>query len=72
MQELANVFRSKYDFDVDHLRLQPKKNPQVQLNRGLAHFVAENDDELGDRLLIVYYAGHGSFDKSSKDFRLQA
>jgi hypothetical protein len=72
VQELATVFRSKYHFVVNHLRLQPKKNPQVQLNRGLADFVAENDDEPGGTRLIVYYAGHGSFDKSSKDFRLQA
>ena len=72
MQELANVFGYKYHFDVAHLRLQPKKNPQVQLNKALADFVAKNDGDPGDTGLIVYNAGHGSYDKSSKDFRLQA
>ncbi len=56
---LASVFKDKYNFSVEFLKLteDPRKKTQVRLMRKLSAFVDDNDDE--DTLLIIYYAGHG-------------
>ena len=40
------------------------KNPQVQLELEIYRWVYEHDDP--NNLLVVYYAGHGVYDKASK------
>ena len=41
-----------------------EKNPQVQLEAEILRWVYEHDDP--NNLLVVYYAGHGVYDKAVK------
>jgi hypothetical protein len=63
VEDLGNIFRDKYKFDVTSIKLAEhlKQNTQVNLNYKLSAFVKENDGE--HTLLIVYYAGHGGVGK---------
>lgn len=63
VEDLGNIFRDKYKFDVTSVKLTEdmKQNTQVVLNYELSAFVKENDGE--HTLLIVYYAGHGAVGK---------
>lgn len=64
MAKLKEVFEKDYQFTVVETFLDKNVGPQKQLNKHLAAFVADYDDE--DTLLIVYYAGHG-WSKKSKE-----
>ena len=51
------VFRDQYHFDVRKKLLHTQSDPQSQAFRHLSEFV--DDENRPNRLLIVYYAGHG-------------
>ncbi|CAN9166386.1 unnamed protein product [Alternaria sp. RS040] len=63
VDDLANVFRKIFNYEVTELQLK-EKNPQVQLEAEILRWVYEHDDP--NNLLIVYYAGHGVYDKALK------
>jgi hypothetical protein len=62
--ELRDVLEKEYKFLVVEILLDKTGGPQKQLNKHLASFVHDHDDE--DTLLVIYYAGHG-WRKKNKD-----
>jgi hypothetical protein len=60
VQRLKSVFEDIYNYNVESIQLDCRKDatPQAQANLAVANFVHLNDKE--DALFIVYYAGHGS------------
>ncbi|KAH6838690.1 hypothetical protein AA0119_g11571 [Alternaria tenuissima] len=63
VDDLTNVFKKVFNYDVTELQLE-EKNPQVQLEAEIYRWVYEHDDP--NNLLVVYYAGHGVYDKALK------
>ncbi|KAK5747235.1 hypothetical protein LTR17_000370 [Elasticomyces elasticus] len=64
VHELRAVFEDLYGFSVREETLNLEKKAQHQALRILSNFVEDEDAER--RLLIIYYAGHGHHDDSSK------
>lgn len=60
VQRLKSVFEDIYNYNVESIQLDCRKDatPQAQANLAVANFVHLNDKE--DALFVVYYAGHGS------------
>ncbi|KAH6881689.1 hypothetical protein BKA58DRAFT_372007 [Alternaria rosae] len=63
VDDLTNVFKKVFNYEVTELQLE-EKNPQVQLELEIYRWVYEHDDP--NNLLVVYYAGHGVYDKALK------
>lgn len=63
VDRLSDVFSKRYRFGVTEKRLNTQKSAQLQIHRHLANFVYDEDDE--HTLLIIYYAGHGTPDRST-------
>ncbi|KAI9662501.1 MAG: Phosphatidylinositol-4-phosphate 5-kinase [Bathelium mastoideum] len=59
VDKLDTVFRTLYGFEVRQEKLNNKKRAQIQMNKHLANFVDEFEDQSNSTLLIIYYAGHG-------------
>ncbi|KAI9685827.1 MAG: Phosphatidylinositol-4-phosphate 5-kinase [Bathelium mastoideum] len=59
VDRLGTVFRELYGFEVKQEQLNDKKRAQIQMNKHLANFVDEFEDQGNSTLLIIYYAGHG-------------
>ena len=68
MQELSELFRESFGFQVEHTTLNNTKPPQQQLNAAISNFVLEHDGPCN--LLLVYYAGHGRFDEVARQLIL--
>ncbi|KAK3640473.1 hypothetical protein LTR56_011811 [Elasticomyces elasticus] len=64
IDQLKSVFKDLYGFSVREETFNLEKKAQHQASRILSKFVEDEDVERG--LLIVYYAGHGHHDDSSK------
>ena len=60
VDKLARVFRETFQYDVHNARLKAdtQMTAQVQINLIVAQFVA--DEDRPKKMLIVYYAGHGT------------
>jgi hypothetical protein len=54
------VFHASYNFKTSIFKI-PDKRPQARLHNAFSNFVSEYGEK--DTLLIVYYAGHGFYDK---------
>ena len=59
VKELGEVFKHTYNFDVEskHIKEDPDKKAQAQVNSIVANWVLEKDTPKS--LCIVYFAGHG-------------
>ncbi|KAI4595699.1 Phosphatidylinositol-4-phosphate 5-kinase [Pestalotiopsis sp. 9143b] len=59
VRDLEEVFKSTFKYETTRATLTngAKKSAQIQVHRHLSQFVYDNDD--GNTLLIIYYAGHG-------------
>ena len=71
MENLASVFRDKYNYDVSEAVLEqlPNGQTQVDLNDKLTTFIKRHNDE--NTLMIIYYAGHGLVDGRARPGVLQ-
>jgi len=59
VDELEAIFKNEYRYIVEKKQLvKERRSPQNQVQKILANFVYDYDDE--NTLLIVYYAGHGA------------
>ena len=59
VDELEAIFQNEYRYIVEKKQLvKERRSPQNQVQKILANFVYDYDDE--NTLLIVYYAGHGA------------
>ncbi|KAF2849079.1 hypothetical protein T440DRAFT_490636 [Plenodomus tracheiphilus IPT5] len=63
VDQLASVFRNTFLFGVTEVQLGPTRS-QHQLDRDIAAWLFDHDGP--NNLLIVYYAGHGVYDKATK------
>jgi hypothetical protein len=70
VSDLRKVFGEQYNYETTTFKLnsQDRHTPQVQLLWAVASFVEREDGE--HRLLIVYYAGHGSPGKHPGDLNI--
>lgn len=70
MDNLGAVFTDVFHYNVHHVCLKSDtgSTPQAQVNKAVANFVEEEDRP--KRLLIVYYAGHGTPGQLPGDLRL--
>lgn len=60
VRRLRNLFVDRFRFKSEVLILDDKRNPQLQLDRGVSTFVDDNNGSCRTHLLIVYYTGHGT------------
>lgn len=58
---LGNVLRNQYAFDVRYWKI-PVKKSTIRLAKLIVDWTEEHEGE--DKLLLVYYAGHGWMDSS--------
>lgn len=63
VDRLGEVFRKRYKFCVTEKKLNTQKPAQLQINMHLSRFVHDEDDDY--TLFIIYYAGHGTPDRST-------
>jgi hypothetical protein len=63
VDDLTSVFENIFKYEVTELQLE-EKNPQVQLEAEVYRWIYAHDSP--DNLLVVYYAGHGVYDKTLK------
>jgi hypothetical protein len=59
VDDLTNLFRNTFKYDVQELQLQAT-NAQLTLNSRVMTWACEHNST--DNLLIIYYAGHGIWD----------
>jgi hypothetical protein len=57
------VFEKIFKYEVTELQLKAK-NPQLQMEMEMMNWIYNHDSP--DNLLVVYYAGHGVYDKALK------
>jgi len=67
IRNLEDVFHREYNFQTQKLQISDKR-PQSQLNMELANFVHNHGHD--GNLLIIYYAGHGFYNKDEHEFQL--
>ena len=67
IRNLEDVFQHEYNFRTQKLQISDKR-PQSQLNLELANFVHDHGHD--GNLLILYYAGHGFYNKDENEFQL--
>ncbi|KAF2756298.1 hypothetical protein EJ05DRAFT_96618 [Pseudovirgaria hyperparasitica] len=71
VERLSAVFRDDFNYSVEKVELDNRfRKPQHQLNSAIAKFVEKHNDPRN--LLIVYYTGHGSWNKDQKYLELSA
>lgn len=63
VNDLRSVFENIFKYEVREVNLQPSKS-QLQLEKEISAWAYEHDSR--DNLLIVYYAGHGIYDRATK------
>jgi hypothetical protein len=64
------VFDDRFVYSTEVLELNVSKKPQLQLNAAIVNFIAEHDGP--NKLMIVYYTGHGTFNEREKILTLSA
>lgn len=67
MNRLAGIFEIKFNFHVTEAELG-SRNTQFQLEGRISQWLAENNCK--DNLLIVYYAGHGTYMNEKKELKI--
>ncbi|KAB2105636.1 hypothetical protein AG0111_0g6241 [Alternaria gaisen] len=67
-QELESLFRDRFHYQTKTVELNIRKKPQHQLDNHISQFICEHDGT--QSLLIVYYTGHGIFQKATKTLEL--
>lgn len=72
VDELEAIFKDKYHFETQRLKLNNKTRTQNQLNVALSQFVEKYDVAEFRNLIIVYYSGHGVWQNDKKYFFLEA
>lgn len=63
VEDLTSVFENVFKYDVTKVELGTSKT-QLQLEAAISTWAYEHDGR--ENLLIVYYAGHAIYDRSSK------
>lgn len=63
MNDLTTLFKDTFHYDVTEVNLMATRC-QLQLQKELNDWAYKHDSK--ETLLIVYYAGHGIYDLSSK------
>ncbi|KAI4627514.1 uncharacterized protein J4E87_004078 [Alternaria ethzedia] len=67
-RELATLFSERFHYQTKTVELNVREKPQHQLNKHVSQFICEHDGT--QSLLIVYYTGHGVYQKSTKTLQL--
>ncbi|KAL1800764.1 hypothetical protein ACET3X_001106 [Alternaria dauci] len=67
-RELDALFRERFRYQSKIVELNVRKKPQHQLDQYISQFICEHDGT--QSLLIVYYTGHGIFQKATKTLEL--
>jgi hypothetical protein len=70
VEDVRKVFAEDFNYPTTIIELNNKTRPQLQLDRQVINFVADNNGDYN--LLIVYYSGHGSYDEKTEEFWLHA
>ncbi|EON62310.1 hypothetical protein W97_01531 [Coniosporium apollinis CBS 100218] len=71
VKELDALFQERFRYQTQILNLGDSElKPQKQLNRDVSHFIAEHDGP--NNLIIIFYTGHGSWDKCRNVLDLHA
>ncbi|KAF1934750.1 hypothetical protein EJ02DRAFT_460934 [Clathrospora elynae] len=67
-QELAALFRDRFNYHTKTVKLNVRKKPQHQLDSHISEFIRDHDGP--HNLLIVYYTGHGVYHEDKKYLEL--
>ncbi|KAJ9656781.1 hypothetical protein H2201_008433 [Coniosporium apollinis] len=71
VKQLEALFKESFGYPTKIVNLGDSDvKPQLQLNSEVNNFVAEHDGQ--NNLMIIYYTGHGSWDKTRKLLELRA
>lgn len=57
IEELQTLFRGRFNYECEVVKLQTSKKPQNALNFAISQHILNHDGP--NNLLIVYYTGHG-------------
>ncbi|KAF2260730.1 hypothetical protein CC78DRAFT_584513 [Lojkania enalia] len=67
IRKLTNLFRGRFNYICEQVKLETSKNPQNELNFAISQHIRNYDGP--NNLLIVYYTGHGRLDQLPGDER---
>jgi hypothetical protein len=69
-KELEAIFKDRFRFVTQTVELNVSSKPQHQINHHLSAFIEKHDG--ANKLLIVYYTGHGVYREDKKHLELTA